>query len=187
MRLFIVLLNLVFVCAFVSPASSASKTEADIESAPTGDYDFDLDAELDGLSADNADSEQGLKHLTFNAEAALSENIVLLRKSSRLFKQRYYDNSDQEFATEFDANLKLMAEYKKEVLTSYARLDFEGTKKANEWSSDGTVDEAYVLLQPDYTWSIGAGKKVLRWGRGYFANPVAFFSRPKNVNDPEAM
>ena len=187
MRLFIVLLNLVFVCAFVSPASSASKTEADIESAPTGDYDFDLDAELQGLSADNADSEQGLKHLTFNAEAALSENIVLLRKSSRLFKQRYYDNSDQEFATEFDANLKLMAEYKKEVLTSYARLDFEGTKKANEWSSDGTVDEAYVLLQPDYTWSIGAGKKVLRWGRGYFANPVAFFSRPKDVNDPEAM
>jgi hypothetical protein len=130
MRLFIVLLNLVFVCAFVSPASSASKTEADIESAPTGDYDFDLDAELDGLSADNADSEQGLKHLIFNAEAALSENIVLLRKSSRLFKQRYYDNSDQEFATEFDANLKLMAEYKKELLTSYARLDFEGTKKA---------------------------------------------------------
>ncbi|WP_457571904.1 hypothetical protein [Desulfovulcanus sp.] len=185
MRWFIVFLHFVFIFAFVcldfrAPDSSGALAWA-------GDYDFDLDAELGSLAAANAASDQKLKILSFNAEAALSENIALLRRNSRLFKQRYYDNFEQKFATEFDANLKFMAEYKKEALTSYVRLDFESTRQANEWSSDGRVDEAYVLLQPDYTWSIGAGKKVLRWGRGYFVNPVSFFSRPKDVNDPEAM
>ncbi|WP_457572484.1 hypothetical protein, partial [Desulfovulcanus sp.] len=154
MRWFIVFLYFVFTFAFVcldfrAPGSSGALAWA-------GDYDFDLDAELGSLAAANAASDQKLKNFSFNAEASLSENIALLRRNSRLFKQRYYDNFEQKFATEFNANLKLMAEYKKEALTSYVRLDFESKRQANEWSSDGRVDEAYVLLQPDYTWSIGA-------------------------------
>jgi len=30
-----------------------------------------------------------------------------------------------------------------------------------------------------------AGKRSLRWGKGYAWNPVAFFDRPKNPDDPE--
>jgi hypothetical protein len=32
---------------------------------------------------------------------------------------------------------------------------------------------------------LDAGKKVVKWGKGYAWNPVAFVDRPKNPEDPE--
>ncbi len=40
-----------------------------------------------------------------------------------------------------------------------------------------------AIFQPD---SLQVGKRLLRWGRGYAYNPVAFLERPKSSEDPEA-
>lgn len=34
-------------------------------------------------------------------------------------------------------------------------------------------------------WSLDAGKRVQRWGKGYAWNPVGFVERPKDANDPQ--
>lgn len=34
-------------------------------------------------------------------------------------------------------------------------------------------------------WTLDAGKRVQRWGKGYAWNPVGFIERPKDANDPQ--
>jgi hypothetical protein len=45
--------------------------------------------------------------------------------------------------------------------------------------------EAAYSIRPDPGVSIEAGKRTLRWGKGYAWNPIGFVERPKDPNDPE--
>jgi hypothetical protein len=41
-----------------------------------------------------------------------------------------------------------------------------------------------MSLKPAPSFTLDAGKKTLKWGKGYLWNPVAFLDRPKNPEDP---
>jgi hypothetical protein len=45
--------------------------------------------------------------------------------------------------------------------------------------------EAYVSFKPATGLTIDAGKKALKWGKGYAWNPVGFVERAKDPNDPD--
>ncbi|MDZ7802728.1 hypothetical protein [Thiohalophilus sp.] len=45
--------------------------------------------------------------------------------------------------------------------------------------------ELYVDADPGERWTLLAGKRALRWGKGYAFNPVGFLERPKDATDPE--
>lgn len=45
--------------------------------------------------------------------------------------------------------------------------------------------ELYLNIKPNANHTFDIGKKTLRWGKGYFYNPVAFFERPKDPLQPE--
>ena len=45
--------------------------------------------------------------------------------------------------------------------------------------------EAVYSIRPDPGFTMEAGKRVLRWGKGYAWNPIGFVDRPKDPNDPE--
>jgi len=53
--------------------------------------------------------------------------------------------------------------------------------------ADGELrtDEAYAAWQVDERITLEAGKRALRWGKGYAWSPVAFLERPKDPADPE--
>ena len=40
-------------------------------------------------------------------------------------------------------------------------------------------------MKPSSSLTLEAGKKTLKWGKGYAWNPVAFIDRPKNPDDPD--
>jgi hypothetical protein len=46
--------------------------------------------------------------------------------------------------------------------------------------------EGYVKYAPSPSLSFFLGKRALRWGKGYAFNPIAFASRPKDLNDIDA-
>jgi hypothetical protein len=48
-----------------------------------------------------------------------------------------------------------------------------------------TVYEAAYSVRPDPGLTFEAGKRSLRWGKGYAWNPMGFVERPKDPNDPE--
>ena len=50
--------------------------------------------------------------------------------------------------------------------------------------SDFSVNDFYVEAKLNTNHSLLVGKESLKWGKGYFFNPVAFFDRPKNPSDP---
>jgi hypothetical protein len=45
--------------------------------------------------------------------------------------------------------------------------------------------DAYVTYKPTTGMSIDAGKKTIKWGKGYAWNPVGFVERAKDPNDPD--
>ncbi len=45
--------------------------------------------------------------------------------------------------------------------------------------------EAAYSLRPDPGITLEAGKRTLRWGKGYSWNPIGFVERPKDPNDPD--
>jgi hypothetical protein len=47
-----------------------------------------------------------------------------------------------------------------------------------------TLFEAAYSLRPDPHFTVEAGKRALRWGKGYAWNPIGFVERPKDPNDP---
>ncbi|MEA3436508.1 MAG: hypothetical protein U9R43_08575, partial [Thermodesulfobacteriota bacterium] len=57
--------------------------------------------------------------------------------------------------------------------------------KEEDWVNDSRTEEAYVSLLPAPSITLDAGKKVLKWGKGYAWNPAAFFSRSKDIEDPD--
>ena len=50
--------------------------------------------------------------------------------------------------------------------------------------SDAEVNDLYVEAKLNTRHTLLAGKESLMWGKGYFFNPVAFFDRLKDPNDP---
>ena len=50
---------------------------------------------------------------------------------------------------------------------------------------DATFYELYFDAQPVEHWTLAAGKRALRWGKGYAFNTLGFVERPKDATDPE--
>lgn len=50
--------------------------------------------------------------------------------------------------------------------------------------SENRFDELIASWKPRPDFTLDAGKMVLKWGKGYIWNPVAFVQRPKDPNDP---
>lgn len=69
------------------------------------------------------------------------------------------------------------------------RLHFTGHASYVDDPHGSTDDlrfyEAYGAWQPSTGVALEAGKRTLRWGKGYAWSPVAFFERAKDPTDPE--
>ena len=127
------------------------------------------------------------KSYSINAEIEVIETIRVLDQDALLFKQKYLDNKKQEIAWQTDLDLTIEAQYQKDSFTLYGR--FNGLLYYNEdenLESQRKAEEAYVSFQPSFSWAFDAGKKVHKWGKGYAFSPSAFFSRPKDLDDPDA-
>lgn len=69
--------------------------------------------------------------------------------------------------------------------TAYARLAGSAAHDPLATANRGAVLEAGVRHSPGEGLSFEVGKQAQRWGKGYAWNPVAFFERPKDPNDPQ--
>lgn len=81
--------------------------------------------------------------------------------------------------------VEVSGRYRWERLTLNGLLHAEAIDEVVGASSDATFYEAYLSARPNDQLSLEAGKRALRWGKGYAFNPVAFFERPKDPTDPD--
>jgi hypothetical protein len=83
-----------------------------------------------------------------------------------------------------NSRLQLDAGYQRNWFNARARTVVETAYASGAWTGDAAAYEAFVSLRPAPSLTVDAGKKTLKWGKGYLWNPAAFLDRGKSPEDP---
>ncbi|MBU8848905.1 MAG: hypothetical protein KOO64_05145 [Desulfobacterales bacterium] len=140
--------------------------------------DLDLDFEIEEVTK---------KPYSINADIEVKETIKFFDSDALLFKQKYLNTKKDNTFWQTDFDFTIEGQYQWNTITLYGR--FNSLIYYNEdvnLESERKAEEAYITFQPSVSWAVDAGKKVHKWGKGYAFSPSAFFSRPKNIDDPDA-
>ncbi len=171
MRQFFVILAILFMTMFLSKAVFSQNTE-------DGLTDLNLDFTIEEIEK---------KPYSINADIETKETIRVFDRDALLFKQKYLDKKNEDTLWQTDLDLIIEGRYQLDTTKLYGRLKslFYYNEDEN-FESEIKFEEAYLSFQPSFSWAFDAGKKVHKWGKGYAFSPSAFFSRPKDLQDPDA-
>ncbi|MBN1842874.1 MAG: hypothetical protein JW883_11415 [Deltaproteobacteria bacterium] len=136
----------------------------------------------DEFSFDLSEIEKKSYHLGGYAE--FRPILFGLDRDASLYKLKFYNRDEGRVVEEYDFALQLEGSYEKGVSRFFVRTNSDLEKTYEGWSGETTAYEAYLSVKPSFSLTIDAGKKTLKWGKGYAWNPVAFVDRPKNPDDP---
>jgi len=81
--------------------------------------------------------------------------------------------------------LELAADYHWDQTRLSGRWNGSGQDDENTTLLDGGLYELYLSHRFDEALTVEAGKRALKWGKGYAWNPVAFIERGKDPSDPD--
>jgi len=135
------------------------------------------------FSFDEAEIEKKIWHLGGYAEARPGLN--LLDQSAAQSRLRYYGRHVDDTLPDFNGKLLLEGSLEKDWAKLFVQpsLDYTNTRLTHDLKLSWY--EAWLQAKPNEHVKFLVGKKSLRWGKGYAWNPVAFFDRPKNPDEPE--
>jgi len=125
------------------------------------------------------------KPLQINGYIEFRPVLFGLDRNSRLYKLRFFNIDEGKSISEYNTNMLLDASYETGIFKAKIRANSIITKSFSGWSHNTSLYEAFLSVKPSFSFSFDIGKQRLKWGKGYAWNPVAFFDRPKNPNDPE--
>ena len=141
--------------------------------ADDSEYDFDV-------------SEFEKKPYDIGGLAGLTPGLMFTDQEAALYRLKYFRDGDlPDFMGMFDLELMLEGSYRSGNGTLNGRVDSFLDYDGLEWDYLVVVQEAFLSVQDSPAFVVNAGKKVMKWGKGYAFNPVAFLDRPKDPNDPE--
>jgi hypothetical protein len=108
-----------------------------------------------------------------------------LDRDAAFHRLRFLDEDEGAIAAQYDLGLRLEGAYRKGIFSLFARADALITQ--GDLDREFRIDllEGFASVKPTPGLALDVGKKVVKWGKGYAWNPVAFVDRPKNPEDPE--
>jgi len=114
-----------------------------------------------------------------------SLNHQILNQSAAANSLLFINKTLPDSITQHIGIIELNGDYKQDKWQ--ARFNFHAEAYDNELVSDqqGIFYEAVATYQPTTGITLEAGKKAIKWGKGYAWNPVGFVERPKDPNDPD--
>jgi hypothetical protein len=117
--------------------------------------------------------------------AQLKQEALVFNRSAAFHRLNNFDPPQRERLDRTTATLQLAGKLRHGIGT----FDFR-TNSDQAWDQlghhyDNSVFEAAYSIRPDPGFTLEAGKRVLRWGKGYAWNPIGFVERPKDPNDPD--
>jgi len=137
----------------------------------------------DEYSFDLSEVEKKPYHIGGYAE--LRPILYGLDRDAALYKLRFYNRDEGHTLPEYNAALQLEGGIEKGITKLFVRTNTGYQNSYLGATSTTTVYEAFLSVKPAPSLTIEAGKKTLKWGKGYAWNPVAFVDRPKNPDDPD--
>jgi len=125
------------------------------------------------------------KPYSFGGYVELRPVLYVLDKDAALYQLQYYKDQRSNLM-EWNGRVQLEGSYEKGISRVYVKtntdLSYSSFADGNERSA---FYEGYGTLKPSPSWKVEAGKKNLKWGKGYAWNPVNFLDRVKDPNDPD--
>jgi len=112
-------------------------------------------------------------------------SLARLRQDSSLYRLKYFDLDSPKTLTQ--GNFALLADfsYRKGIFEALIEPYLDSTLSPQENDVSGELFQGYLSLKPSVAFSLYAGKRTLRWGKGYAWSPTALVERPKNPNEPD--
>ena len=136
------------------------------------EYSFDLD-------------EIEKKPYSFGGYLEARPALLGFDRDAALYKLKLYNKDEGETAEEYNATIQLDGSYEKGIAKINTKINFDMQESYLGWSDTLSVFEGYLSLKPSSSFTINAGKKTLKWGKGYAWTPAAFVDRTKNPDDPD--
>jgi len=112
-------------------------------------------------------------------------SLAWLRQNSSLYKLRYYDQDRREILGQGYFALLADLSYRKSIFEALLEPYLDYGISPYEKEARANLFQGYVLLKPSVSFSLYAGKRTMRWGKGYAWSPTALVERPKNPNEPD--
>jgi hypothetical protein len=143
-----------------------------------------LAAAEDAYKFDLAETEKKSYH--FGGYLEFKPVLYGLDHDAAFYKLRFFNDPQGRTLPEANGRVQLEGSYEKELYRLYVKTNTDLRDSSPDGSSEHSVFyEAYGSLKPSPSLKIDAGKKTMRWGKGYAWNPAAFVDRPKDPDDPE--
>ena len=131
-------------------------------------------------------SETEKKPYHFGGYVEFKPVLFGLDHNAAFYKLRFYNDPQGQTLPEANGRVQLEGSYEKDTYHLYVKTNTDLKYSDYTGSSEHSVFyEAYGSLKPSSSLKIDAGKKAMKWGKGYAWNPVAFVDRPKDPDDPE--
>ena len=108
-----------------------------------------------------------------------------LDKDAALYKLKFYNRDEGSIIYEYNSKLQLEGSFEYGISRLYMKTNTDYKKSYLGENQKTTIYEGYLSIKPSSSLTIDAGKKTLKWGKGYAWNPVAFIDRPKDPDEPE--
>jgi hypothetical protein len=140
-------------------------------------------AEADDYNFDAGQFEK--KPFELNGYAELRADRFWLDRDAALYQLTFFDSEQRSQLNRTTGALELSGLYRAGIASVQATVHGEAMRDELEHEGEARFYEGYFTLEPATGARVEAGKRVLRWGKGYAWNPVGFVERPKDPNDPE--
>ena len=125
------------------------------------------------------------KPFELSGYAELRQESFRLNQDGVPYKLNFYDREPRARVDGTIGVLELSGLYRQGIATFQATAHADVSSDSLQSVNRGLMYEAYLTLEPATGVRVEAGKRTLRWGKGYAWSPVGFVERPKDPNDPE--
>lgn len=112
-------------------------------------------------------------------------SLLGIDRDSAFSRIRFFRRDRGSAFDQYSLRLRLEGSYKYGMFAGFLKSDTLVRNEFQGWNEDTTLFEAYGSMKPNANFVLEAGKKLMKWGKGYAWNPVSFIDRPKNPEDPE--
>jgi hypothetical protein len=146
---------------------------------PQGKFEIDLSElqkEIDKVAT---------KPFSLGGFLEFQPTILGLDRDAALYRVRFFRRDRGSAFDQYAVRLRLDGLYKQGIFSAFVKSDTQVRNDFEGWDEDTKLFEGYASAKPSPNLVFEAGKKVMKWGKGYAWNPVSFIDRPKNPEDPE--
>jgi len=116
--------------------------------------------------------------------AQLRHESFSLNRGAAFYKLGFYNQPQRESLERTTGTLQLAGKVRQGIGTFDFRTNSSLQRDELAHDHDNSIFEAAYAIRPTPGLSMEAGKRSLKWGKGYAWNPIGFVERPKDPNDP---